>query len=47
MAAAVRGTDGIGDQYELVDALARLDHFAAIATIENLYDITVYAWLRR
>ncbi|MFD3702445.1 hypothetical protein ACFWUP_04810 [Nocardia sp. NPDC058658] len=45
--AAAREHDGIGDQYELVDALARLDHVAATTTIENLYDTTVYAWLRR
>lgn len=43
VSAAARENNGIGDQYELVDALARLEHCAAIGTIEHLYDTTVYA----
>jgi hypothetical protein len=44
--ALARGNDHIYDQCNLVDALARLGHGAGVTTIEEIFDTTVYSYLR-
>ncbi|MFF2083669.1 hypothetical protein ACFVVM_07820 [Nocardia sp. NPDC058176] len=45
--ALARGNDHIVDQCTLVSALAPLEHVAAVPIIEEIFDTTVYSYLRR
>ncbi|MFI1913847.1 AAA family ATPase [Nocardia sp. NPDC020380] len=43
---AARGNDHIYHQCDLVSALGRLNHVAAISTVAAIFDTTVYSYLR-
>ncbi|QIS12239.1 hypothetical protein [Nocardia arthritidis] len=45
--AVARGNDYLYQQYDLVAALGRLDHVAGLATVEGIFDNTVYSVLRK
>lgn len=44
--AVTHGNTHLYDQYSLVSALGRLDHVASAATVEAIFDSTVYSYLR-
>ncbi|MEV0298228.1 hypothetical protein [Nocardia sp. NPDC050710] len=44
--AVAGGNIHIYDQFDLVAALGRLDHVAGIATVADIFDTTVYSYLR-